>query len=658
MKKSGKAVQSRKTKETEDAPQAKEVSKAEKQTKEGVNESIPFKKIDSDLSFEPPVRLLQKLESDLSLAPDKIDSDNNNSSVSQQSRSESKSKSEAEQHLNDLENSTKGESKTTQSSQRKAEQSSRASYDQDRNHMNNIDVEDDRSQDEVSEMTNPTFVSNHRLDPPEESRSVTSRRSMRSYRSSSENGNKPQSARSSDTPLISNQLHAVNERNEDDVHDDINDNNIDNNSLEKLPEKYENEIEKTEDEDLEEFFDGLNWGNEGQEHNEFFLTTTSSNEQSTASRDPFEEPFYPDVTSVVSKESEKEESLQMTLSEEPSEKDESKGEKVKDVDTPEEEYHDDDQLGDRVTVKETAPRNNYVEENTLSISQQKIDVKKVKEDRRRRSLSPRKRNNISERSVASAPAVQAYHKSPGIKVNSRDLLKNDNEFLKEIKREEQARSPSFAKTPSFIAKRQNRDRKEENIRAKLEQERQAALQNAALQNARRRMESVSRAAEIGRRRENLIESSSERNSSRLSAYGRSRSPQKQRNETDHRSSAISSSKPRSGSPRKQQVKINTVGSLRGKQGSSGIPERSNSIRSQNSMRVVEPSGGNGPPMRVARSFSHEQDEEQKNSLVSRKSFKAPEVFNKKDSKRVSHSLYHVNFSTLLIKLLTNICFLY
>ena len=58
----------RKTKETEDAPQAKEVSKAEKQTKEDVNESIPFKKIDSDLSFEPPVRLLQKLESDLSLA--------------------------------------------------------------------------------------------------------------------------------------------------------------------------------------------------------------------------------------------------------------------------------------------------------------------------------------------------------------------------------------------------------------------------------------------------------------------------------------------------------------------------------------------------------------------------------------------------------------
>ena len=652
---------------------------AEKPTKAEVNETISFTRNDSGLSFDPPAVLLQKIESDLSLAPDKIDSDNNNASEGLQPiMSEIKSEnveSEAERYVNDTFNSTKGERKNSQSSQRKVEESIRPSHDQDENQMNNIevdDVDDDHSQDEVSEMTNPTFASNHKLDPPEENRSITSRRSVKTYRSSSEDGNEPRSTKSSDTPLISNQLGVVNEHNEEGVDDHYN-------IHEEKSAKYEDEIDKTEDrevkdpdpalededEDLEEFFDGLNWGNEKQQHNEFFLTTASSNEQSAASKDPFEEPFYPDVTSTAEEEEStaedeestavEEESLQMTLSEELDEN-ESKDEKVKDIDTPEEEFHyeipqhdqevpvyDNDQARDKITMKVTVNSNNDVEENTLSISRQKIDFKRVKEDRRRRSLSPQKRNNISERSVASAPIVQAFHKSPGIKVASSDLLKNDNEFLREIKRDEEARSPSFAKTPSFIAKRQNRDRKEENIRAKLEKERQTALQNSALQNARRRMESVSRASETGRRRDNLIQSSSERNSSRLSAYGRSRSPQKQRNETDHRPIAISSSKPRSGSPLKQEVKINTVvapGSLRGKQRSSEIPERSNSIRSQNSMRVVESSGENGPPMRVKRSVSHENDKEQKNSVV-RKSFKAPEVFSRNDSKRVSHSIISI-----------------
>lgn len=499
-----------------------------------------FTKDESDLSFEvePPVKQhLSKLESDLSL--DAEEAKPNIAPVIKeppQLLPKSSQLLPKSSHSTKSSHSKKSTHKTPQAlskrvERKQADANSRIFRDPPETTLN-----DDHSilSDDVSEMTDPTFLS-YKMDPPEQSKIGT-----RSVRSNQSSGN--------DTPLISNQLSILQEESVQDIESLEFSHNENSTYRSKEPREKQSEDNMDNHEELEdEFFGGMNWEkNKG--HNTFYLGTNLSNDQSSssASKDPFDDPFYTQG-GMVSVENEFEASVVSSMS-----RKNSNGIRIKRHLRQESEIRIDHEMSSNVEAKK----------------EKKIDVKKIKERRNRssRSISPSKSSRSTSPSKSAhtlSPSKAEYRASPGIKLGQDNVLtKNDDGFF----RDKLNKSPNYVKTPSFLAKRQIRDRKEEDIRAKLRRERDAAeREHIAAINTKKRMEDVSKAVEVGRRRDDIISRSLERKSSSSKATRKSLSPVRQ--------SSVS--------PPKIRQKVLTSSPVRGTNRSLSYSDRLLSKRSDN-----------------------------------------------------------------------------
>lgn len=463
---------------------------------------ISMKKIESGISYDPSqksLKPLSKLDSDLSLDVDvlKVELPSNdttstksksNKISSSRSYSSKKGKKEFGVVTMDAFKTDHEDLKRTQSAH-SGSHSSRDPPDSTSRSVNMNDVHSALS-DEVSEMTNPTYVSN-KMDPPEEKRSIKSDDSGKGFSPLvSVNSNRTDSDH---TPLINNFEAAREEKKQKEKKEKERQR-----QPRKVPPILEHKSSDDKEQQLEdEFFGGLGWGDE-KEHNRFFVTPTTSNDHSS-SKDPFDDPFYTDVISSTS----------------------SKETGTKSINTDEEDDHElfVPTLNKSPVAKDRrsalgSQTSSLRESRSRSLSPTKVDIRKAKEERRTRSarnlnltsstrnISPTNRStkNFSPtKNEGKAKPQSIYDKSPssshlfspGIKLGQNKVLaKSDNSVYGDRRK---VTSP--VRAPSFLAKRQSQIKKEEDIRARLQKQKQ-------------NLENVTRAAEIGRRRGDLIEKAS------------------------------------------------------------------------------------------------------------------------------------------------------
>ena len=325
-------------------------------------------------------------------------------------------------------------------------------------------------------------------------------------------------------------------------------------------------------------------------------------------------------------------------------------------------------------MSENESRFSNEQENEQPQKQQQPSLDYVKRSTYRANHGSKNGAKLSKKQQQPSPE---YTKKPSYQDNYQ--VKTDDQFHKEQEPQVQLRqSPSnqFTNTPSFIAKRKNRDRIEEGIREKLQKKREAAekekqaaekeKERISALKAKKRMEDVSKASETGRRRDGVISNSSEKFSSNkfspisLERKGKGMyrlrrsepvSPYNHKPDVDDESNTgyqtYADDKPevvqKANVHHQPNVKVNRVlakSPVRGLKGSMDTSDRSIGTRSQNSMRVVQSSKGGGPPMRVAsspmhlsRSFSNEAElddfsapEKQRVKVQKRRTFKAPSGF--------------------------------
>jgi len=709
----------------------KKVQQAEAQ-KEANTARMPFDRFESDLSFETSRKPLNKLESDLSLASSR----KSEAVVEKKSQTTPKSKTaEAESVKSSKSNRSRGASAAAKSepstsksrSSRVAaearkiearlgqEKPKRTTKKQDHDeetkstHRSRVDPPiDSRSSvevssnnsDEVSEMTNPTFMSN-KMDPPEESNRGLRKRATSSYSS----GGLIDS--DTDTPLMSNQVESINVRAKQEKKKD---------AKEKVEDKKE---DKSKNQD--EFFGGSDWNvNQTEPVNDLFTTINPFKEKTTASKDPFDEPFF----STPSKDADHKYSFALSESDGEFErpgltsKDMEMMSYETDGDDPDIVPHmapDQDRKGVAHNEQPRKERRNtqsiHQERKSRSKSPNKKEVMQRKRERNSRTLSPSKAQvlrrtskndgflGIDETSgfVTVNTNKSSYLQSPGVKLEQSDSIEmNEDGYVMDTEPEEvlpqktkstqrervmpqknksayldilgstldhgnkvagAARStkidgdkrPELTSKPSFLARRKQRDQKEIDIRAKLdhvqyEEKADKDRQEAALR-AKKRMDTVTRASERGRRKSLVLEnqhsqsvSPTKRYSSDrvgLALHGRHFSPPRSAKNNDTPSPPMtrdrSASPRRSVSPRRQSVAgvAKPQGQVRGKNQSR--------FRERSPMRVVESTRGGGPSMRVSVSKSTSTDSENDSltySVNTRKTFKAPAAFqNNRSSKR-------------------------